>query len=130
MNFPRKLIIVLGVISMFLILNSGCIFITPDYDSYIVSYIKVTPSSATMQLGSSKKFKLLAYDSEDNLIPIDPSKVSWDFAFQCPLCTDVGEINPESGSISTYFTPKNIGRYNVYAHYKGKTDYSPVNVVQ
>jgi len=130
MNFLRKLIIVLGVISMFLILNSGCIFITPDYDSYIVSYIKVTPSSATMQLGSSKKFKLLAYDSEDNLIPIDPSKVSWDFAFQCPLCTDVGEINPESGSISTYFTPKNIGRYNVYAHYKGKTDYSPVNVVQ
>ncbi len=130
MDFQKKLIILLGNIIIFLILISGCMFVTPDYNSYTVSYIKVIPSEATMQVNTSKIFKVLAYDSEDNLIPIDPSKVSWDFAFQCPLCTDVGEINPESGSISTYFTPKNIGRYNVYAHYKGKTDYSPVNVVQ
>ena len=128
MDFPKKLIILLVIISIFSILNSGCMFIIPDYDSYTISYIKVTPYSATMQLGSSKKFTLLAYDSEDNLIPVNPSEVEWGATFQCWSCGKVWKLNPKSGSITTTFTPERTGRYYVWGHYKGEIDSSSVNV--
>ena len=127
-NLQRKLIILLLVISIFFILNSGCIFITPDYDSYIVSYIKVTPSSAVLQLGASKKFKLLAYNSENNLIPVNPSEVEWGVSYQCWSCGKVWKLNPKSGSITTYFTPERTGVFLVFAHYKDKWDWSSVEV--
>ena len=128
MDFPKKLIILLGIISIFFILNSGCIFVTPDYDSYIVNYIKVIPSSAVMQFGSSKKFKLLAYDSEDNPIPVDPAEVTWGATYQCWSCGKVWKLNPKSGSITTTFTPERTGRYHMWGHYKGETDSSRINV--
>lgn len=133
MNFQRKLVILLSVISMVFILISGCTYITPtpdddyDYDSYTVSYIRVSPSSATMNVNTSKIFKVLAYDSEDNLIPVDPSGVEWLASYQCVVCGKVWELNPESGSISTYFIPKKIGKYYIFAHYKEKWDYSPID---
>jgi len=129
-NFPRKLIILLLAISMFSILINGCTFVTPNYDDYIVSYIKVYPYSAIMKVNTSKIFKIWAYDAEDNLIPVDPSKVTWGATYQCWWCGKVWDFNPQSGSTSTYFTPQKAGKYYVYGHYKGKTDYSPVNVVQ
>ncbi|MBA7588594.1 hypothetical protein ES708_30657 [subsurface metagenome] len=61
-----KLIILLGVISIFFILISGCTNVTPDnnynddYDSYTVSYIWVSPSSATMKVSTSKLFTIYA----------------------------------------------------------------------
>lgn len=128
LNFQRKLIILLLIISIFFVLNSGCIFVTPDYDSYIVSYIKVTPSSAVMPLGSSKKYKLLAYDSEDNLIPVDPTKVTWGATYQCWSCGKVWKLNPKSGSITTIFTPERTGRYYIWGHYKEEADSSRVDV--
>ena len=128
LDFQKKLIILLGTISVFFILNSGCIFVTPDYDSYIVNYIKVIPSSAVMQFGSSKKFKLLAYDSEDNPIPVDPAEVTWGATYQCWSCGKVWKLNPKSGSITTTFTPERTGRYHMWGHYKGETDSSRINV--
>lgn len=124
-----KLIILLGAISIFLILVNGCTYVTPDYDydSYTVSYIRVSPSSATMKVNTSKKFTIKAYDSENNLIPVDPSGVEWLASYQCVVCGKVWELNPESGSISTYFAPKKIGKYRVFAHYKEKWDYSPID---
>ena len=131
MNFQKKLVILLSVISMVFILISGCTYVTPDddydYDSYTVSYIKVTPTTATMKVNTSKKFTIKAYDSEDNLIPVDPSGVEWQASYQCWVCGKVWELNPESGSVSTYFTPKEIGKYYIFAHYKEKTDYSPID---
>ncbi|GAG72596.1 unnamed protein product [marine sediment metagenome] len=130
MDFQRKWIILLGAISIFIILVNGCTYITPDnnydYDSYTVSYIRVSPSSATMKVNTSKIFKVLAYDSEDNLIPVDPSGVDWIASYQCWVCGKVWKLNPESGSISTYFTPEKTGDYLVFAHYKEKWDYSSV----
>jgi len=129
-DFQRKWIILLGAISIFIILVNGCTYITPDnnydYDSYTVSYIRVSPSSATMKVNTSKIFKVLAYDSEDNLIPVDPSGVDWIASYQCWVCGKVWKLNPESGSISTYFTPEKTGDYLVFAHYKEKWDYSSV----
>jgi hypothetical protein len=128
LDFPKKLNILLGAISIFLIINSGCTFIIPDYDSYIVSYIKVTPSSAVLHLGSSKKFKLLAYDSESNLIPVNPSEVEWGATYQCWACGKVWKLNPKSGSVTTIFTPERTGGYYVWGHYKGEIDSSHVDV--
>ena len=136
MNFSKKLkiIILLGAISIFIILVNGCTSVTPDnnydddddYDSYAVSYIRVSPSSATMKINNSKLFTLLAYDSEDNLIPVDPSEVDWIASYECIACGKVWKFNPSSGSISTYFTPEETGVYLVFAHYKEKWDYSSV----
>lgn len=133
MDFSKKLqlTILMGVMGIFLILSSGCLFVTPDYDSYTVSYIKVTPYSATMELGYSKKFKILAYDAEDNQIPVDPSKVEWGATYECWSCSDAWELNPEKDSITTKFTPKKVGTYYVWGHYKGesnKSDSSRVDV--
>lgn len=121
MNNQKKIIVsLIVVVGLFLILNSGCTFTIPDYDSYTVSYIKVTPYSATMQLGSSKKFKVLAYDSENNLIPVNPSEVEWGATYQCWVCGKVWKLNPKSGSITTTFTPERTGRYYIWAIIKGK----------
>ena len=135
MNSLRKskVIILLGVISLFFILISGCTnVVTPDnnydddYDSYTVSYISVSPSSADMKVNTSKLFTVLAYDSENNLIPVDPSGVEWQASYECWVCGKVWKLNPSSGSTSTYFTPQKTGVYLVFAHYKEKWDYSSV----
>ncbi len=129
MGNQKKIIILLCIISIYLILIGGCTaLVTPDYDSYTVSYIKVSPSSATMQVNASKLLKVKAYDSEGQSIPIDPSEVTWGAGYQCWACGVVWNFNPKTGSDSTYFTPEKIGRYYVYAHYKEKTASSCIDV--
>ena len=96
MNFKRKLIILIGIISIFLILSSGCIFIVPNYDSYKVSYIRVIPAWAYVKMYTSKTFTVKAYDSEGYSIPINSSKVYWSCTYQCPACGTVWELNPTS----------------------------------
>ncbi|GAH41664.1 unnamed protein product [marine sediment metagenome] len=130
MSIQRKFIIFIVIISLFLIFSSGCAYVTPDYDNYTVSYIKITPSCTTMKVNTSKVFKLWAYDSENDIIPIDPAGVTWEWAFECPACGVVADVNPESGSITSSFTPYRAGLYYIYAYYKGKKDNSPIEVVQ
>jgi len=129
-----KLIILIGTISIFLILYCGCNYETPDmnlnYDDYIISYIKVIPTTATMNINTSKSFEVKAYDSEDNLIPVDATEVDWVGTFECLACGTVWKLNPGSGSTSTYFTPEKEGEYNLYAHYKEKWGYSTIDVVE
>ena len=137
MDFQKKSITLLLVISLFFILISGCTnTVTPDnnydgddddYDSYIVSYIRVSPSYTTMKVNTSKLFTVYAYDSEDNLIPVDPSEVDWVARYECWVCGKVWKLNPKSGSITTYFTPERTGVFLVFAHYKEKWDYSSVD---
>ena len=131
MNFKRKLIILLGALSILLILISGCTsFITPDYDSYSVSKIRVIPYYASMKMYTSKTFTVKAYDSEGYFVPVDPSKVYWSCTYECPACSAIWTLNPESGSITTSFTPssKYYGTYYIKATYKGKTDDSQIKV--
>ena len=134
MDFQKKSITLLLVISLFFILISGCTNVVipdnnydDDYDSYTVSYIRVSPSSANMKINTSKLFTIYAYDSEDNLIPVDPSEVNWVASYECIACGKVWKFNPNSGSISTYFTPERTGVYLVWASYKEKWDYSSVD---
>ena len=131
MNFKRKLIILIGALSILLFLISGCnSFVTPDYDSYSVNHITVIPAYASVKMYTSKTFKVLAYDSEGYSLPVDPSKVYWSCTYQCLACGPVWTLNPESGSITTSFTPgpKYYGIYHIKATYKGKTDDSLINV--
>ena len=135
MDFQKKSITLLLVISLFFILISGCTDVVipdnnydDDYNSYTVSYIRVSPSSADMKVNTSKLFIIYAYDSEDNLVPVDPSEVDWVASYECIACGKVWKFNPNSGSISTYFTPQRTGVYLVFANYKEKWDYSSVDV--
>ena len=130
MTIQRKSIIFLLLFCIIIIISTGCTYVTPDYGNYTVSYIRVNPSEAFVKINTSKKFEVKAYDSEDNLISINPTEVSWYFTFECPLCTNVGKINPENGSTSTNFTPYRVGKYFIYASYKGKSDNSPVQGTQ
>ena len=127
-----KIIILIGTIAMFLILNCGCNDVIPEmnYDDYTMSYIKVIPTTATMKVNASKSFEVKAYDSEDNLIPVDASEVDWVGTYECLVCGTVWKLNPGSGSTSTYFTPEREGKYYLYAHYKEKWGYSTINAVQ
>jgi hypothetical protein len=129
MNHKKRVILVILTIILFLVLTVSCTLVTPDYDSYTVSYIKVSPSLATitMQVNTSKLLKVKAYDSEGELIPIDPSEVTWEASYECWACGVTWNLNPKTGSASTYFTPEKIGRYYVYAHYKEKTTYSRID---
>ena len=132
MNFKRKLIVSIEFLIIIIILiSSGCTsIVTPNYDSYTVSYIRVIPYYANVKMYTSKTFTVKAYNSEGCSIPVDPSKVYWSCSYQCPACGSVWTLNPESGSITTSFTPgpKYYGIYHVKATYKGKTDDSLINV--
>ena len=137
MNNPKKInILIFFILVIFIIINSGCTLVTPPDDdddnnnNNIVSYFHIKPSSVTMSLGSSKIFELLAYDSEDKLVPITSSEVKWEVSFECIYCGKVWKLNPESGSKTTTFTPKKIGRYYIYGYYKDEVyrDYSIINV--
>ena len=131
MNYKRKLIILIGALSILLFLSSGCTsIVTPSYDNYSVSYIRVVPYYASVKMYTSKTFTVKAYNSEGYSIPVDPSKVYWSCTYQCPVCGSVWTLNPESGSITTSFSPgpKYYGIYHIKATYKGKTDDSQINV--
>ena len=119
-------------------IHSGCTtppVIPPDPDNnnnYIVSYFLIKPPSVTMQVGSSQKFDLVAYDSEDNLVPITASEVKWEASFQCIACGKVWKLTPESGSKTTTFTPEKVGKYYIYGYYKDEVykDSNLINVVE
>ena len=121
-------------------INSGCTtpVIPPDPDpdnnnnNNIVSYFRIKPSLVTMQVGSSQKFDLVAYDSEDNLVPITGSEVKWEVAFECIACGKVWKLSPESGSKTTTFTPEKVGKYYIYGYYKDEVykDSNLINVVE
>jgi len=130
-NYKRKLIILIGVLSVLLFLSSGCTsIVTPSYDSYSVNHITVIPAYASVKMYTSKTFTVKAYDSEGYPIPVDPSKVYWSCTYHCSACGADWTLNPESGSITTSFTPgpTYYGTYHIKATYKGKTDDSQINV--
>ena len=136
LNNQKKInILIFFILGIFVVVNSGCTsVIPPDPDdddnnnNYVVSYVHIKPSSVTMQLGSSKQFELVAYDSEDKLIPVTGSEVEWEVGYECWACGKVWKLSPESGSKTTTFTPERVGKYYIYGYYKDKVDDSVINV--
>ena len=136
MNNQKKInILIFFILVIFIMINSGCNtpVIPPDPDdNHVVSYFLIKPSSVTMQLGSSQKFELAAYDSEHNLVPITGSEVKWEVGFECIACGKVWKLSPESGSKTTTFTPEKVGEYHIYGYYKDEVykDSNLINVVE
>ena len=135
LNNQKKInILIFFILGIFVVVNSGCTsVIPPDPDddnnnNYVVSYVHIKPSPVTMQLGSSKQFELVAYDSEDKLIPVTGSEVEWEVGYECWACGKVWKLSPESGSKTTTFTPERVGKYYIYGYYKDKVDDSVINV--
>jgi hypothetical protein len=131
LNNQKKInILIFFILGIFVVINSGCTLVTPppDDNNYVVSYIHIKPSSVTMPLGSAKQFELVAYDSEDQLIPVNASEVEWVASYECPVCGKVWKLNPESGSKTTTFTPEREGKYHIWGNYKDKWDDSVVIV--
>jgi hypothetical protein len=130
LNNQKKInILIFFILVVFIVINNGCTLVTPpDDNNYIVSYIHVKPSSVTMQLGSSKKFELVAYDSEGKLIPVTASEVEWEVTPPCWACGKVWKLSPESGSKTTTFTPEKVGEWYIWGYYKDKVDSSVINV--
>lgn len=133
LNNQKKInILIFFILGIFIIINSGCTSVIPpdpdDDNNYVVSYVRIKPSSFTMQLGSSKQFELVAYDSENKLIPVNASEVEWVASYECLVCGKVWKLSPASGSKTTTFTPEREGKYHIWGNYKDKWDDSVVKV--
>ncbi|PKP59529.1 hypothetical protein CVT91_06560 [Candidatus Atribacteria bacterium HGW-Atribacteria-1] len=126
-SFQRKIIILIGISILSLILFSGCLsYVLPDYDSYTVSFIKITPSSVdNMKVNESRFFTVKAYDIDGYQIPIDKDELGWSWS---PQCCKVAELYPKTGSIKTTFIPGDVGSYKIKVYYKGKFAYSTIMV--
>ena len=123
----RKIIILIGISILSLILFSGCLnYVLPDYDSYTVSFIKITPSSVDdMGVNESHCFTVKAYDIDGYQIPIDKNEIGWSWS---PKCCKKAELYPKTGSIKITFIPGETGSYKIKAYYKGKFAYSNITV--
>lgn len=123
----RRIIILIGISILSLILFSGCLnYVLPDYDSYTVSFIKITPSSVDdMKVNESQLFTVKAYDIDGYQIPIDKDEIGWSWS---PQCCKTAELNPKTGSIKSTFIPGEVGSYKIKAYYKGKFAYSNITV--
>lgn len=93
-----------------------------DEENTELAYIKVFPAQAEMIVNQSKKFEVKAYNSDNNLIALDPSQIKWVCTYECPSCGVVWKLSPTQGSLQTTFTPINpekIGKYKVWAKFEG-----------
>jgi hypothetical protein len=123
----KKVYIILFIISFLIpILLTGCDGFTPlmpeeeyDEENSVLEYLKVLPSSVEMTVNQSIKFEVKAYNSEDNLIAIDVTKLKWVATYECPVCGVEGKLYPAENSLQTTFTPLETGNYEVWAKYEG-----------
>jgi len=100
--------------------------VLPDYDSYTVSFINITPSSVDdMKVNESRFFTVKAYDIDGYQIPINKNELGWSWS---PQCCKTAELYPKTGSLKTTFVPREAGSYKIKAYCKGKFAYSNITV--
>lgn len=105
-----------------------------------VSYVEVTASSSTIKINQSQKFVVKGYNSDDEWVILDKSKIKlWDWSVigQC-YSNVVGFINlsPRSVSLTTTFSSGITGTFYIVAYYQENigedyiTDYTGIKVVK
>jgi len=135
---------------MVVVFISGCTSsnpIVPDINpnpsvnpaNSIVSYIEVTASSSTIKINQSLQFVVKGYNSDNEWVIIDKSKIKlwkWSVQGQCYNCVvDFVNLSPKSGSLTTTFSSGKTGIYFIVAYYQENigdayiTDYTEVKVV-
>jgi len=135
MKYQKKYILLAGIIMILLIIFiCGCSNVpgiptvpglnpNPNVnpENNTVSYIKVVASSSTMEVNKSQKFVVRGYNSDDEWIILDKSKIIlWEWTVSgCPVCIE-GQVSlsPKSNSLTTTFTSGVSGKFYIASYYK------------
>jgi len=113
---------------------------TVNPDNSTVSYVKVSSSSSTIKINQSQQLVVKGYNSDDEWVILDKSKVkSWDWSVigQCYNCVvEFVNLSPKSGSLTTTFSSGVTGTFYIVAYYQENpgdeyiTDYTEVKVTE
>ena len=149
MKYCNKPILLFIMIFIFLTMSTGCngsIPIVPEInpnpsinpDNSTVSYVIVSADSSTIKINQSLQFVVKGYNSDDEWVILDKSKIKlWDWStLGCPDCVE-GFINlsPKSGSLTTTFSCGMTGTFYIVAYYQENpidgyiTDFTEIKVV-
>ena len=111
---------------------------TLNPDNNTVSYVKVSASSSTIKINQSLQFVVKGYNSDDEWVILDKSKIkSWDWSMPeyCYDCiVELINLSPKSGSLTTTFSSGVSGTAYIVAYYQESpgdeyiTDYTEVKV--
>lgn len=113
---------------------------TENPDNSTLSYIEVTASSSTIKINQSLQFVAKGYNSDDEWVILDKSKIKlWDWSVigQC-YSNVVGfiDLSPRSVSLTTTFSSGITGTFYIVAYYQENigedyiTDYTGIKVVK
>ena len=109
--------------------------VNPDNGS--VSYVNVSASSSTIKINQSLQFVVKGYNSDDEWVILDKSKIKlWDWsALGCPACfEEFIDLSPKSSSLTTTFSSGKTGTFYIVAYYQENlgddyiTDYTEIKV--
>ena len=113
---------------------------TENPDNSTLSYIEVTASSSTIKINQSQQFVVKGYNSDDEWVILDKSKIKlWDWSVigQCySNVVDFVDLSPKSVSLTTTFSSGITGTFYIVAYYQENigedyiTDYTGVKVVK
>ena len=132
MKYKKNDIVLLTVISILIISLCGCSNnpIIPGTNpnpsvnpgNSTVSYIRVTASSETMEVNQSQQLVVKGYNSDDEWVILDKSKIilwKWTVTGQCGPCIDgLVSLSPTSNSLTTNFSSGAPGTFHVVAYYE------------
>ena len=138
------------MVSLFIIFGFGCTsnpiipVIEPNPtvnpDNSTVSYIEVTASSSTIKVNQSQQLVVKGYNSDDEWVILDKSKIKlwkWSVQGQCYVCIEGSvDLSPKSSSLTTTFTSGVTGTFFIGAYYQENigddyiTDYTEIKVIK
>jgi hypothetical protein len=134
MKYQKKFIVLSGMIMIFVIFICGCAN-TPGIptvpgsnpnpnvnpENSEVSYIEVSSSVSTMQTGETMQFVVKGYNSDDEWVILDKSKIIlWKWTVTgvaCPACISAS-LSPTSNSLTTTFSSGAAATFHIAAYYK------------
>jgi hypothetical protein len=94
---------------------------TVNPNNSTVSYVEVSASSSTIKINQSLQFVVKGYNSDDEWIILDKSRIKlWDWsALGCPACfEEFVDLSPKSGSLTTTFSSGKAGTFYIVAYYQ------------
>ena len=131
LKYSKKVIITLFVLCLLAILEFGCTtnvippienpnpISNPENDT--LSYVKLSTTSTSVKVGESVQIMIEGYNSGNEQIILDKSKVySWDWSVQaqCYSCVEhFVELSPKSGSLTTTFSSGKSGTFFIVVYY-------------
>jgi len=150
-KYHNKSILLFILIFIFITMSIGCNGNNPiipgidpnptiNPDNSTVSDIKVISSSYTIKVNQPQQFVVKGYNSNDEWVILDKSKIiSWGWTVKglCYTCfKEFVNLNPKSGSLTTTFSSGKAGTFFIVAYYQENigdeyiTDYTEIKVIQ